>query len=120
MFNKKVVGKFKDELKGNDMEEFVGLRAKMYSFRYNDDEVKKLKGIKKTVVQRDIHFAHYKTCLFERLQYKARMNMFRIQKHLVQSVCQNKTLLSCFDDKRYILEDGVLTLPNGHFEIDSL
>ena len=29
--NKKVVGKFKDELKGNLLLEFVGLRAKAYS-----------------------------------------------------------------------------------------
>ena len=32
--NKNVIGKFKDELNGLPLEEFVGLRAKCYSLRY--------------------------------------------------------------------------------------
>lgn len=32
--NKKVIGKMKDEINGQHMEEFVGLLAKMYSLKY--------------------------------------------------------------------------------------
>ena len=61
--NKKVIGKFKDELNGEPMLEFVSLRAKMYSFRTSDQEAKKLKGIKKSVVTQDLHFQDYKDYL---------------------------------------------------------
>jgi len=113
--NKKRIGCFKDELKGDTMQEFVGLRAKVYAFKSNEEETKKLKGIKKAVVSNEIHFEHYKNCLMNRIQYKAQMNTFRSHHHQVQSVIQNKTSLSCFDDKRWICEDGIRTLPHGHY-----
>ena len=113
--NKKRIGCFKDELKGVDMQEFVGLRAKVYAFKSNDEETKKLKGIKKSVVSQEIHFDHYKNCLLQHIQYKHNMNTFRSQKHHVYSVCQNKTSLSCFDDKRWMCDDGITTLPYGHY-----
>ena len=64
--NQKVIGKFKDELCGATMEEFVGLKAKMYSIKYskeqrygnNNDftrliskEDKKAKGVKTNVTK---------------------------------------------------------------------
>ena len=43
--NKKVIGLMKDELDGQIMKEFVGFRAKTYSYlKENDDEDKKAKG----------------------------------------------------------------------------
>ena len=50
-----------------------------------------------------------------RNQYKAQMNTFRSKHHHVQSITQNKTSLSCFDDKRWICEDGISTLAHGHY-----
>lgn len=49
--NKKVPGVFKDELNGQIMTEFVGLKSKMYSIRVNNiDKMKKAKGVKKYVL----------------------------------------------------------------------
>ena len=63
--NKKVIGMFKDEAGGKQITEFVGLRAKLYSFRMNDEvEEKKCKGVKKVVVKNTISFQDYKDCLF--------------------------------------------------------
>ena len=46
--NKKVLGMFKDEAGGKIINEFVGLRAKLYSFKmYEGKETKKCKGVKK-------------------------------------------------------------------------
>ncbi|XP_020912011.1 uncharacterized protein LOC110249773 [Exaiptasia diaphana] len=36
--NKKVIGKFKDEAGGQQLTEFVGLRAKLYSYKMDEDE----------------------------------------------------------------------------------
>ena len=48
----------KEEAGGDVILEFVGLRAKAYAFRQetNGVESKKLKGIKKCVVKKKIHF----------------------------------------------------------------
>ena len=43
--NKKVMGKMKDETAGVPIQEFVGLRSKMYSMLYNNQAKKKAKGI---------------------------------------------------------------------------
>ena len=49
--NKKVLGKFKDELGGVPISEYVGLRPKMYSVITKEEEIRKAKGIKKNVVK---------------------------------------------------------------------
>ena len=44
--NKKVLGKMKDELDGVKIDEYVGLKSKMYLFIVSDDsEVNKAKGV---------------------------------------------------------------------------
>ena len=54
----------KDELGGNIMTKFVGLRAKTYSYLVDDSsEDKKAKGIKKCVIKRKLRFENYKNCL---------------------------------------------------------
>ena len=46
------------------MKEFVGLRAKTYSYlKDNNDEDKKAKGTKKCVIKRKLKFENYKNCL---------------------------------------------------------
>ena len=63
--NKKVLGMFKDEAAGRCIEEFVGLRSKLYSFKMLEgEETKKCKGVKKSVVKKSIAHEDYKTCLF--------------------------------------------------------
>ena len=45
----------KDEAGGKIIEEFVGLRAKLYCYKmFEGKEEKKCKGIKKSVVKKDI------------------------------------------------------------------
>ena len=50
--NKKLIGKFKDELGGLILSEFCAHRAKTYAYILDDnDEVKKAEGTKKCVIQ---------------------------------------------------------------------
>ena len=54
----------KNDLGGQIMKEFVGLRAKTYSYlKDNNDEDKKAKGTKKCVIKRKLKFENYKNCL---------------------------------------------------------
>ena len=62
--NKKVIGMFKDESGGKEIEEFVGLRAKLYSFIMDGEDYKKCKGIIKCVVKKRITHNDYKDCLY--------------------------------------------------------
>ena len=114
--NMKVIGKMKDENGGVIMTEFVGLRAKCYSFINEAGiEVKKDKGIPKSVVQHSMQHEHWKSCLFDKSVVRANMNMISSQNHGVRSVSKTKIALNVFDDKRFILGDGIETVPHGHY-----
>ena len=116
--NKKVIGKFKDETAGVPIVEFVGLRAKMYSMLAKDakKDQKKGKGIKKSVLKKDIKHQDFKDCLFEKREYQHSMMGFRSHQHQLYTEKQTKKSLSPFDDKRYILEDGYTTRAHGHHQ----
>ena len=114
--NKKVIGMFKDEAGGKQITEFVGLRAKLYSFRMNDEvEEKKCKGVKKVVVKNTISFQDYKDCLFRQQPQMRKMNVIRSHLHEIFTETVNKIALSHNDDKRAIGEDGINTFAHGHF-----
>ena len=116
--NKKVPEVMKDEAGGRIIEEFVGLRAKLYSYRmFEGKEEKKCKGIKKYVVRKDISHEDYKECLFSKRPQMRKMNVIRSHGHEIFSETVNKIALSANDDKRIILEDRISTLSYGHYKI---
>ena len=62
--SKKIIGLMKDELGGKIMKQFVGLRAKTYSYLIDDgSEDKKAKGTKKCVIKGKLKSEDYKNCL---------------------------------------------------------
>ena len=116
--NKKVLGTFKDKANGKLIVEFVGLRAKLYSYKMQEgEESKKCKGVKKSVVKKSITHKDYKKCLFTGKEQLRKMNIIRSHRHEVYTEEVNKVALCPSDDKRYILEDGVHTLALGHYKI---
>ena len=116
--NKKVIGMFKDECGGKQILEFVGLRPKLYSYKVeNTEEQKKCKGVKKSVVKKDISLANYRECLFSGEKQLRKMNVIRSEKHEIHSEQVNKVALNCEDDKRVILDDKVSTLAIGHYTL---
>ena len=62
--NKKVIGKMKDEAADVPINEFVGLRSKMYSYYHDDKYIKKYKGVAKGVVKKSMTFDDYKNTLY--------------------------------------------------------
>ena len=119
--NKKVLGKFKDEAAGKVIKEFVGLRAKLYSYKMDEGkENKRCKGIKKAVVEKSIRHEDYKTCLTTGKEQLRRQNIIRSYEHELYTEEVNKVALSAADDKRYLLKDSYDTLAWGHRRIKEL
>ena len=116
--NKKVIGKFKDEEAGLPIVEFVGLRSKMYSLMKNNKQGSRTaKGIKKNVIKQQLQHDNYKDVLFNKKQLRHEMRVIKSEKHQIGSYVVNKISLSCFDDKRYIHENGVASYAYGHVRI---
>ena len=119
--NKKVLGMFKDEAAGKNIKEFVGLRAKLYSYKMEEGkENKKCKGIKKAVVEKSITHEDYKTCLETGKEQLRRQNIIRSYEHTLYTEEVNKIALSAADDKRYLLKDSYNTLAWGHYKIKEM
>lgn len=109
----------KDEMNSAIMTEFVGLRAKMYLLQYGEEEMtmKKAKGVKKYVANQNMSHDDYRDCLFDSTEYLHAMNSIRSQKHVLYSIRQNKKTLSAYDDKRYMLDDGITTIPYVQYSL---
>jgi hypothetical protein len=117
--NKKVMGKMKDECCSKPPLKFVGLRSKMYSlFLYDPELVKRTaKGIKKKYVKKNVLHDMYLRTLRERKIEHAKYRLFRSRAHKLETVKCCKVALSPYDDKRYVLDDGMATLAYGHVRI---
>ena len=104
--NKKVVGKIKDEYGGKSIPKFVGLKSKMYSILdENNNEKSTSKG----------HNAFIEFQEFYDILFKKRFLDIQWEEQNIKSTYEtNKKSLSCFDDKWYILKNGINTLAYGH------
>ena len=103
--NKKVTGKMKDEFKAEIIHEFVGLKSKMFSsITVKDEDVVKAKGVNKK-----IRHEEFGEILFNKKVIRHNMKRIQSKLHRIGTYDVCKTSLSCFDDKRYVLDDGVST-----------
>ena len=119
--NKKVIGMFKDETNGKPITEFVGLRAKCYTYDVegkSTKDSKKCKGIKKVVVKKRLTIDDYRHCVYGHEPKLLPMNVIRSHKHELYSETINKIALSAADDKRVIQDDLISTLAIGHYRLD--
>ena len=119
--NKKVIGKFKDETVGVPIKELLGLKSKMYSiFLDNDKNSKKAKVVKKNVIEKGISHQDYLDVLSESKVLHHQMKTIRSDCHQISTYQINKISLSPFDDKRYILSDGISSYAYGNLNITQL
>jgi hypothetical protein len=102
------------------IQQFVGLRSKMYSIKYGRVEQKRAKGIVKSVVKKELRHKQYVDCILESKNNTRQMNVIRSHQHNVHILTINKLGLCTFDDKRYVLDSGIETLAFGHHRVSSL
>ena len=108
--NKKVIGKMKDEFGEVIIDEFIGLKSKMYTIKENDGkESNTAKGVNTST-----EFNEFKDVLFNKKIIRHKMRRIQAKNHKIGTYQIDKILLSCFDDKRLILDDGIHTLAYFH------
>ena len=112
--NKKVLGKFKDELDGKVMTGFCAPRAKTYAFAWGEDkETKKAKGTKKCVIKKHLMLEDYKRSIFNNEDIIRLQLRFKSNHHNVYTEEINKVAISSNDDKRLQIFDRVTTYQYG-------
>lgn len=116
--NGSAVGMMKDENRGAIMTEFVGLRAKMYATRVvGRNDTKRVKGVKRSVVERTITFDDFERCLRDATEQSRSQCCVRSRLHEVYTVSEAKLALNPHDDKRNVVADSFDTLPWGHYRV---
>jgi hypothetical protein len=116
--NARVVGKFKSETANLHPLQFVGLRPKMYSLDVPDLIGKRpltCKGVKKSFVEKKLKHEDYLRVLHSKERTRAEFCVIRSRNHQLETARLRKACLAAFDDKRYILSDGVHTYAHGHY-----
>lgn len=116
--NKKKLGTFKDEMNGKPIREYCGLRAKCYSvLDFHQNEKNVAKGVPRVAIKKQLKHEEYKKCLFNQEQKSTQSCTIRSDKHQLFTRKISKLSLTPYDNKRYILEDGVSTFAYGHHKI---
>ena len=100
----------KDVSEGKIADEFVGLKSKMYSMKNIDGkESNTTKGV--NIVT---EFNEFKDTLFQKKVVAHKMRRIQSKKYKSGTYKVNKILLPCFDDKRFVLDDGIHTFAYFH------
>ena len=119
--NVKVLGKMKDECSSLTPQEFVGLRAKMYSIFLPYGKQKfRAKGVSHRYILKHLHHKHYIRTLKGTESTIATFSSVRSLKQQLSTLEVTKKCLSAFDYKRYILNDGIMTLAYEHYKITQM
>jgi hypothetical protein len=127
-----VLGYYKDELAGEKMEAFCGLRSKTYVFTVKKNSRKKKHGEKRQNVstlhskckgvtksyRKKITFQNYKSCVQSFSKFNIDQFTIRSKNHKLQTLKTNKLCFSSFDDKRYLMQCGVHSVPYGSVLIE--
>ena len=112
--NKKVVGKIQDGFGGIIVDELVGLKSKMYSIKKTDG--KECNTAKRVSIA--IEFNKFKDVLFNKKIIRHKMKRIQSKKHKLGTYEIDKISLSCFDEKRYVLDYEIHML--AYFHKDSV
>ena len=116
--NKKKIGLMKDECGGKILTEWVALRPKLYSFLTESGEKQKAKGLKKSIKNKSLRHENFLKCLRTGKSQTRKQCLFRSRDHHIFTENMVKVALSCDDDKRIVLENGIDTLSLGHFLLE--
>ena len=104
------VGKMKDEYKGIPINKFVVLKSKMHCILSDGNKESNIAKI----VNISIELKEYEETLLNKKIIRHKMKKIQSKSHKIGTYEVNKISLSCFDDKRFVLDDGIHTLAYFH------
>jgi hypothetical protein len=120
--NKKVLGKFKDEMNTLIMKEFLALNPKVYSIIHQDQDKtgqiidknkKTMKGVSKAVVKKEITHKDYKHVIDTNNPLTKNITSIRSFNHQLYTYKQPKVALTSFYDKMKMV-DAINCIPFGY------
>ena len=112
--NKKVVGRMKNEYGGKSILKFLGLKSKMYSILDESSNEKRTNKDDSVFIE----FQEFHDTLFQKKILRHTIRRIKSKNHnSLDTYKTNKISSSCFDDKQYILKNGINTLAYGHKDI---
>jgi hypothetical protein len=117
--NKKTLGCMKDEMDGKQISKVICLAPKIYSVLTDDSIIKKAKGVSSAVVKNEIEFNDYDNTLKTGEAIYKSNTSFRSFDHQLYTIKTEKKSLSAYENKRYLLEDGITSYPYGYYKINS-
>ena len=112
---KNLTGYLKNECPGNEIREVVGVRAKTYAIRTEDNGLqRRCKGVK-ACTRDKISMDDYRKCVRADALADHSVQQYTIQsrKHQNKLLKQHKLAFSSFDDKRYLMPCGQRSVPYG-------
>ena len=119
--NENQFGKFKDEMGGRTIEQFIGLRPKLYNIICKDSGYSKIKAKSvKNSAKNDITKDDFERCLTPSNESDAKQTIkyttINCDNHLLNTKENIIRALSSYDNKRYYI-DNTTSLPFGHYKI---
>ena len=112
--NKKKLGYLKDETEGKIIEQFIGLKSKLYSIKYhNGDSIRKCKGLQNVVVKKFIKHENYYDVLQNDKIIRSENRRIEAKLFNLRTIKSEKISHTAFDDKRFICDNKIDTLPFG-------
>ena len=106
----------KDEYGGKSILKFVGLKSKMYSILDESNNEKITRKGRNGFIEFQEFYEFYDT-LFKKKILRHTMRRIGSKNYNLGTYETNKRSLSCFDDKRYILKNGINTLAYVHKDV---
>ena len=103
----------KDVSEGIAIDEFVGLKSKMYSVKNIDGKESSMaKGVSIAT-----EFSEFKDTLYKMKIMRHKMRRIQAKKHKMGTYEIDKKSLSCFDDKRSVSNNRIDTLAYFHTDL---
>ena len=84
----------------------------------DDEEIKKAKGVNNNVVRNTRH-EEYINVLFNKSIISSKMEIIQSKLRIIGTFDVFKISLSCFNDKRYMLDHGIKSLAYFHKDVKS-